>query len=54
MPRRDGTGPVGQGPRDGRGGGKGPRRGIRRGAGTRPGIRRTGTGKKTGGRKGGC
>jgi len=45
MPRQDGTGPTGSGPRDGRGqgvGGKGQR------------STRKGQGAKSGGRKGGC
>lgn len=44
MPRRDGTGPKGQGPKDGRGGGqgKGPRGGSK------------GQGSKSGGRQGNC
>lgn len=41
MGRRDGTGPVGTGRRDGSGKGKGRRTG-------------TGSGSKTGGQKGGC
>ena len=42
MPRKDGKGPRGNGPRDGRGSGSGR------------GSRNTGTGRKTGGKKGNC
>jgi len=45
MPKKDGTGPVGSGPRDGRGQGVGRRSST----GTREGE-----GAKTGGKKGGC
>jgi len=45
MPRGDGTGPVGIGPRDGRGRKKG---------GQGQSSMRKGTGRKTGGRKGNC
>jgi len=44
MPSKDGTGPKGHGPRDGRGGGKG--RGIK--------GHQKGQGTKKGGRKGKC
>lgn len=48
MPGKDGTGPRGNGPRDGSGGGKGNQggRGGNRGSG--------GQGPKKGGKKGGC
>ena len=45
MPRGDGTGPVGIGPRDGRGRKKGGRG---------QSSNKKGTGRKTGGKKGSC
>jgi len=45
MPRGDGTGPIGQGPRDGRG---------RRNGGRGQASRRKGQGRKTGGKLGNC
>ncbi len=47
MPRNDGTGPLGIGPRDGRGKGKG-------GRGQGQSSAKAGAGKKTGGQKGEC
>ena len=49
MPNKDGTGPKGQGPKDGQGNGKGQRQG---GKGQGQGNKTPGQGRMTGGKKG--